>query len=75
MFFILRNKTVIDLNCGRNMHLDLLDLDLSITNGLVSSKIYEKQMDLNVERVNFPFLDADVPRSPSYIHFATYLFC
>ena len=43
-----------------------LDLNLSITNGIVSSKIYDKRDDLNFEIVNFPFLDGDVPRSPSY---------
>ena len=43
-----------------------LDLNLSITNGKVSSKIYDKRDDFNFEIVNFPFLDGDVPRSPSY---------
>ena len=43
-----------------------LDLSLSITNGIVSSKIYDKRDDFNFEIVNFPFLDGDVPRSPSY---------
>ena len=43
-----------------------LDLDLSITNGIVSSKIYDKRDGLNFEIVNFPFLDGDVLRSPSY---------
>ena len=44
-----------------------LDLDLSITNGiLVSSKIYDKRDDFDFEIVNFPFLDGDVPHSPSY---------
>ena len=43
-----------------------LDLNLSITNGIVSSKIYDKQDDFNFEIVNFHFLDEDVPRSPSY---------
>ena len=43
-----------------------LDLNLSITNGIVSSKIYDKHDDFNFEIVNFPFLDGDVPRSPSY---------
>ena len=43
-----------------------LDLNLSITNGIVSSKIYDKWDDFNFELVNFPFLDGDVPRSPSY---------
>ena len=39
-----------------------LDLDFSITNGIVSSKIY----DFNFLIVNFPFLDGDVPSSPFY---------
>ena len=43
-----------------------LDLNLSITNGIVSSKIYDKRDDFNFEIVNYPFLDGDVPRSPSY---------
>ena len=43
-----------------------LDLNLSITIGIVSSKIYDKRGDFNFEIVNFPFLDGDVPRSPSY---------
>ena len=43
-----------------------LDLNLSITNGIVSSKIYDKRDDFNFEIVNFPFLDGDVPRSHSY---------
>ena len=43
-----------------------LDLNLSITNGLVSSKIYDKGDDFNFEIVNFPFLNEDVPHSPSY---------
>ena len=33
---------------------------------IVSSKIYDKRDDFNFETVNFPFLDGDVPRSPSY---------
>ena len=43
-----------------------LDFNLYITNGIVSSKIYDKRYDLNFEIINFPFLDGDVPRSPSY---------
>ena len=43
-----------------------LDLNLSITNGMVSTKIYDKRDDFNFEIVNFPFLDSDVSRSPSY---------
>ena len=43
-----------------------MDLNLSITKGIVSSKIYDKRDDFNFEIVNFPFFDGDVPRSPSY---------
>ena len=43
-----------------------LDLHLSISNGFVSSKIYDKRDDFNFDIVNFPFLDGDVPRRPSY---------
>ena len=44
-----------------------LDLNLSITNGIVSSKIYDKRDDFNFEIVNFPFLDV---YSPQLIRFA-----
>ena len=43
-----------------------LDLNLSITNGIVSSKIYDKRDDFNFEIANFPFLEGEVRRSPSY---------
>ena len=43
-----------------------LDLNLPITNDIVSSKIDDKRDDFNFVIVNFPFLDGDVPRSPSY---------
>ena len=39
---------------------------MPITNVIVSSKICYKRDDFNFEIVNFPFLDEDVPRSPSY---------
>ena len=39
---------------------------MSITKGIVSSKIYDKRDDFNFEIVNVPFLDGDFPRSPSY---------
>ena len=35
----------------------ILDLSLSITNGIVSSKIYDKRDDFNFEIVNNPFVD------------------
>ena len=43
-----------------------LDLHLSISNGFVSSKIYDKRDDFDFDIVNFPFLDGDVPRSTFY---------
>ena len=43
-----------------------LDLHLSISNDIVSTKIYDKRDDFGFEIVNFPFLDGDVPRSTSY---------
>ena len=43
-----------------------LDLRLSISNGFVSSKMYDKRDDFNFNIVIFPFLDGDVPRRPSY---------
>ena len=43
-----------------------LDLHLSISNDFVSSKIYDKRDDFDFDIVNFPFLDGDVPRRPSY---------
>ena len=43
-----------------------MDLHLSISNGLVSSKIYDKRDDFDFDISNFPFLDGDVPRSTSY---------
>ena len=44
----------------------LLDLHIFISNGFVSSKIYDKRDDFDFDIVNFPFLDGDVPRRPSY---------
>ena len=52
-----------------------LDLNLSITNGIVSSKIYDKRDDFNFEIVNFPFLDGDVSRSPTYGVYISQLIC
>ena len=43
-----------------------LDLNLSISNGTVSTKIYDKRDDFDFDIVNFPLLDGDVPRRTSY---------
>ena len=42
-----------------------LDLHLSISDGFVQTKIYDKRDDFDFDIVNFPFLDGDVPRSTS----------
>ena len=39
-----------------------LDLNLSVSNSTVSTKIYDKRDDFDFDIVNFPFLDGDVPR-------------
>ena len=43
-----------------------LDLHLSISNDIVSTKLCDKRDDFDLEIVKFPFLDGDVPSSTSY---------
>ena len=43
-----------------------LDLNLCMSNGTVSTKMYDKWDDFDSDTVNFPFLDDDVPRRTSY---------
>ena len=43
-----------------------LDLHLSISNDIVSTKIYNKRDDFDFRIVNFPFFDGDVSHSISY---------
>ena len=43
-----------------------LDLHLSISDGFVKTKIYDKRDDFDFDIVNFPFLDGYVPHSTSY---------
>ena len=43
-----------------------LDLNLSIHNDTVSTKIYDKVDEFDFDIVNFLFLDGDVSRRPSY---------
>ena len=53
-----------------------LDLNLSIHNDIVSTKIYDKWDDLNFDIVNFPFLDGNVPQRPLWcIYISTYSLC
>ena len=43
-----------------------LDLDLTIENNNIITKIYDKRDDFNFDIVNFPHLDGDVPKRTSY---------
>ena len=54
-----------------------LDLNLSIHNDTVSKKNNDKRDDFDFDIVNFPFLDGDVPRRPSYgpVYISTYSLC
>ena len=45
-----------------------LDLHLSVSNGFVSSKIYDKRDDFDFDALNFPFWDGDVPRRASMVY-------
>ena len=49
-----------------------LDLNLSISNGTVSTKIYDKRDDFDFDIVIFPFLDGDVTRW--CLHISAYSF-
>ena len=49
-----------------NAEAAFLDLHLTISNDIVSIKIYDKRDDFDFEIVKFPFLDGDVSRSTSY---------
>ena len=43
-----------------------LDSHLFVSNDSVSTKIYDKQDDVDLEIVIFPFLDGDISLSTSY---------
>ena len=55
--------TELQLNKANSSDTEVLDL---ISFSRITSKIYHKQGDFNFEIEKFPFLDGDVPRSPSY---------
>ena len=43
-----------------------LGLHLSIWDGFIKTKIYDKRDDFDFDIVNFAFLDGNIPRSTSY---------
>ena len=44
-----------------------LDLHLSISEGFIKIKLFDKRADFHFVMVNFPFLDGDIPRSTSLV--------
>ena len=56
--------TELQLNKANSTYTEttFLDLHLLISNGFVSSKIYDKRDDFDFDIVNFSFLNGDVPR-------------
>ena len=56
----------LQLNKANTSDTDAPFLDLHLSNGFVSSKIYDKLDYFDSEKGNFPFSDGDVPRSTSY---------
>ena len=49
-----------------NTRTSFLDLDISIEQDIITTKIYDKRDDFDFYIVNFPYLDSDVPRAPAY---------
>ena len=50
-----------------------MSLNLCMSNGTVSTKIYDKRDDFDFDIVNFPFVDGDVPRRTSYVVYISQL--
>ena len=63
---LLITKDVMTIKVLHETAVDYVFHGLSISNGFVSSKIYDKRDDFDFDIVNFPFLDGDLPRRPSY---------
>ena len=42
-----------------------LDLHLSMSDGFVKTKVYDKRADFDFDIINIPFLEGDAPRSTS----------
>ena len=53
----------------------VLDSHLSISDGFVKTKIYDKGDDFDFDIVNFPFLDGDVSSLMSYGVYISQLIC
>ena len=60
------NSYLVNKTNSSNAEAPFLDLNLSISNGKVTTKVYDTQDDFDFEIVNFLFLDCEVPRITSY---------
>jgi hypothetical protein len=49
-----------------DLEVPFLDLHISDSNDSIFTKIYDNRDDFNFDIVNFPHLDGDVPKAPSY---------
>ena len=56
-----------------NTEASFLDLQLSISNDIVSTKIYDKRDDFDFKIVQFPFLNVDVHSSTPYVVYISQL--
>ena len=62
------NRILLQLSKANSFDTEVpfLDLNIFIYNGIVSTKMYDKRDDLNLDIVNFPYLNGDVPCRTSY---------
>ena len=64
--YIYRSELQLNNANSSNTETPFLDLHFNISDGFVSSKIYDKCDDFDFDIVNFLFLDGDIPRAISY---------
>ena len=64
----------LQLNKAKSSEAPLFDLHLSILDGFISYKFYDKRDDFDFDIVNFPYLDGDVPRGAPYGVYRSQLF-
>ena len=70
MFILTIYPSELKLNKANTSHTEaafFFDLHLSISNYIVSTKIYDKRDDFYLEIVSFPFLDGDVLHPMEFI--------
>ena len=66
VYHIYPSELQINKACVSDTEALFLESCLSISDGFVKTKIFNKRDDFDFDIVNFPFLDSDVPHSTSY---------